>query len=86
LTEDGRYELPPGVRARREKFGLLFYNSKDAKLTFVRSEELLGLEANPDGTRRIAVGRESGERAGKARRILEALLRKGLILETRPGL
>jgi hypothetical protein len=31
------YRLAHGVSVRREKFGLLFYNSKGPKLTFVRS-------------------------------------------------
>jgi putative mycofactocin binding protein MftB len=31
------YRLAHGISVRREKFGLLFYNSKGPKLTFVRS-------------------------------------------------
>jgi hypothetical protein len=31
------YRLSHGISVRKEKFGLLFYNSKGPKLTFVRS-------------------------------------------------
>ena len=79
-SEKRYYALSPGVRARREGFGLLFYNSKDAKLTFVRSRTLLDLTVDSKGHRRIAVAREAVEKE-RMLRLLGALAKKGLIDE-----
>jgi putative mycofactocin binding protein MftB len=73
--------LPGGVRARREAFGLLFYNSSDAMLTFVRSGDLLDVE-KAGGFSRLRVTC-ANPREGALRRALALLLKKGLILETR---
>ena len=67
------YCLSPGVRARKEGFGLLFYSSKDAKLTFVKSGGLLRIEPGPHGerlfelVRRSRRGREGGPPSGRFR-------------------
>lgn len=80
-----RYRLSPGVRARKERFGLLFYNSGNARLTFVKSGESFDIVPDSECGFRLMVcsdneGREQIERT------LEALLRRGLIVETRPGI
>jgi putative mycofactocin binding protein MftB len=73
--------LSPGVRARREEFGLLFYNSKDAKLTFVKSGDSLKVEQREDGTFLLipAFAGNGTERRVKA--YVASLVKKGLILE-----
>ncbi len=79
------YCLSPGVRARREEFGLLFYNSRDAKLTFVKSGGLLRVEPGEHGMRLLELTGDGGAE-GRADRLLAALARKGLIFELRPDL
>jgi len=74
--------LSPGVRARKEGFGLLFYNSKDAKLTFVKSEGLLRIDPGPHGERLLKVSGDEGT-GGRVVRLLDVLSRKGLIVELR---
>ena len=76
------YCLSPGVRARKEEFGLLFYSTKNAKLTFVKSEGLLRIGSGPHGERLLNVSEEAGVE-GKVARLLDALSRKGLIVELR---
>ena len=73
--------LCSGVRARREEFGLLFYNSKDAKLTFVKSGDLLKVERGEDGAFLLvpAVPGNGAEKKIEAYRT--SLVKKGLILE-----
>jgi putative mycofactocin binding protein MftB len=44
LSNEIKHMLSPGVRVRKEKFGLLFYNSKDTNLTFVKSGNILNIE------------------------------------------
>jgi putative mycofactocin binding protein MftB len=77
------YRLSPGVRARRERFGLLFYNSRDTKLTFVKSGEFFDVAPDSECDFRLTVCRDNSEGEGKIKRLLEALLKKGLIVETR---
>jgi putative mycofactocin binding protein MftB len=78
------YHLHPAVRGRNEGFGLLFYNTRDTKLTFVRCGDLLRIlpAAEAAGMRRVEIhGKDEPER-DRARRVLEGLSRKGLIIET----
>ena len=78
------YCLSPGIRAREERFGLLFYSSKDARLTFVKSGRLLRIEPGPKGMRVLTVSCSGAE--GRADRVLAALSKKGLIVELRPDI
>jgi putative mycofactocin binding protein MftB len=75
-----RYAVPPIVRVRRESFGLVFYNTLDSRLTFVKSEDLLQVVAFPTGVELLAASAEPASRA-KLRRLLDHLLKKGLIRE-----
>ncbi len=79
------YHLSTGVRARKESFGLLFYNSGDARLTFVRSGALLRVEPRATG-HVVKVSDEGGAVAAKASRILATLVKKGLIVDERSDL
>ena len=65
---------------RREDFGLLFYDARSTKLTFVRSGE--SLSAPPfTGTRRV-LGVQPTEEAGSGTvsNLIEDLIAKGLII------
>jgi putative mycofactocin binding protein MftB len=79
-----RFVLSEGVRARPEAFGLLFYNSADAKMTFVKSGDLLAVEKHTQFSRLTLNCKNGREQA--ARRVLEVLLKKGLIREARTGI
>jgi putative mycofactocin binding protein MftB len=80
------YQLAPGVRARKEKFGLLFYNSRDAKLTFLKSGDLFDVVCDPPGSFRLSIDCNNSDGAGKIKRLLELLLNRGLVVETRSGI
>ena len=77
------YRLSSRARARKESFGLLFYDSGDARLTFVRSGELLKLDRDYAGDRLLKVSDENRDDAAKIERIVATLLRKGLIVDER---
>jgi putative mycofactocin binding protein MftB len=77
------YRLSPGARARKESFGLLFYDSGDAKLTFVRSGGLLELDRDDAGHGLLKVSDGKCSEAAKVDRILATLLKKGLIVDER---
>jgi putative mycofactocin binding protein MftB len=52
--QDGlRWRVSPHIRVRKESFGLLFYNTDNSRLTFVKSGELLQLQILPDREKRI---------------------------------
>jgi mycofactocin radical SAM maturase len=78
VTDEGLYRLTPGIRARKESFGVLFYNSKDGKLTFARSGDVFDVERNGDGTFLHADSLDGG-REEKTRRFATALTAKGLL-------
>ena len=79
--EDSRYDVSPPVRVRKEVFGLLFYNTEISRLTFVRSGTLLRIQDRPDGSKKIAADMQPETRA-KVKRLLDHLLKKGLIRES----
>jgi putative mycofactocin binding protein MftB len=76
--DDAYYTISPHVRVRKEAFGLLFYNTEDSRLTFVKSGSLLQIKALPHGARRIAASLEpqTQVRVGK---LLNHLIKKRLI-------
>ena len=78
-----KYFLSPGVRARREKFGLLFYSNRDAKLTFLKSGDLLDVVSDTSSSYRLTTDGKDGRGKGKIERLLELLLKRGLIVEER---
>jgi putative mycofactocin binding protein MftB len=84
LAAKDRFVLSKGVRVRPEAFGLLFYNSADAKMTFVKCGDLLAVEKHPHVSR-LTLNCKKGEEQA-ARRALEVLLKKGLICEARTGI
>jgi putative mycofactocin binding protein MftB len=81
LEEQVLYAVAPGIRARKESFGLLFYNTENARLTFVRSRELLLLAGDPAHGCILGAQARCQAEAAQGRRILDALRKKGLIRE-----
>lgn len=85
MTKDFNYCLSPGVKARREKFGLLFFNSKDTNLTFVKSGDLLDIEVSGNSFM-LTVNLNNIIEEAKLIRCIKVLLNKRLIIETRNGI
>jgi len=81
LRESQEYVVSPHVRVRKEEFGLLFYNTQNARLTFVRSGDLFRLENLPKGGKKISAACEAVNRCN-LKIILGKLANKGLIFET----
>ncbi|MFH1833766.1 MAG: mycofactocin biosynthesis chaperone MftB [bacterium] len=78
------YLVPDWVRVRREDFGLLFYDTRSTRLTFVRSGDSL---APPPfiGPRRVLRVRPLDEgRRPAVSRLLRNLVAKGLIVAVAP--
>jgi putative mycofactocin binding protein MftB len=75
------YLVPDWVRVRQEDFGLLFYDTRSTRLTFVRSGDRL---APPPftGERRVVTvrGAEAAQPEGALSRTLDGLVEKGLLL------
>jgi putative mycofactocin binding protein MftB len=77
-TESSIHTIPHSVRVRKEAFGLLFYNTEDSSLTFVKSGDTLEIEALPNGTKSIVAGRESKTQI-RVKKLLALLSKKRLI-------
>ena len=78
------YVVPSWVRVRREEFGLLFYDTRDTKLTFVRSGSSLAAPSFTGRERRLGVQCESETRERAVGRLLEKLEAKGLVVAVEP--
>lgn len=78
------YLVPPWVRVRREEFGLLFYDTRDTKLTFVRSGSSLAAPSFTGLERRLGMQCESAPRERAVGRLLEKLEAKGLVVAVEP--
>ena len=79
------YAVASGIRARKESFGLLFYDTRHPRLIFVRSRDLLFLAGDPFHGCVIDTQARCQADAARARRILNDLRDKGLIQEAPPG-
>jgi putative mycofactocin binding protein MftB len=79
--DDLCYTISPQVRVRKEAFGLLFYNTEDSRLTFVKSGDLLQIKALPHGAMGITASLEP-ETQTRVRKLLDHLLKKRLICES----
>ena len=73
------YLVPDWVRVRRESFGLLFYDTRSTKLTFVRSGDSLDPPPFTGPRRVLGVDRRDGAAPGLSR-LLEDLEVKGLVV------
>lgn len=78
------YAVPSWVRVRREEFGLLFYDTRDTRLTFVRSGSSLTAPSFTGAERRLGVQCESEPRERSVGRLLEKLEARGLVVAVEP--
>ncbi len=77
------YLVPVWVRVRQEDFGLLFYDTRSTRLTFVRSGDRLAPPPFTGARRELRVPR--GARPDPALlRLLDGLVAKGLLVAA-PG-
>jgi putative mycofactocin binding protein MftB len=76
-----RYVVSPLVRVRKESFGLLFYNTKDTRLTFVKSRDLLQVLSLANGEKLITASPGSAAQV-KVKKLLDDLVVKGLIVKS----
>jgi putative mycofactocin binding protein MftB len=74
-----RYLVPDWVRVRRESFGLLFYDTRSTRLTFVRSGDSLD-PPRFTGAGRGVVVTAPGSASPALSRLLDDLIEKGLIV------
>jgi putative mycofactocin binding protein MftB len=79
--DDSCYAISLPVRVRKEAFGLLFYNTEDSRLTFVKSGDLLRIISLPHEAKRITARLEP-ETQTRVRKLLDHLLKKRLICES----
>lgn len=80
--EEGlRYAVCAPVRVRKEAFGLLFYNTEESRLTFVKSGDLLRIETSALGGKIIFAGVRPETRS-KVRKLIDDLLTKRLICDS----
>jgi putative mycofactocin binding protein MftB len=72
------YLVPDWVRVRPEDFGLLFYDTRSTRLTFVRSGDRLVPPAFTGSVRVLGVG--AAPTSAALSRLLEDLVAKGLLV------
>jgi putative mycofactocin binding protein MftB len=72
------YTVVPSVRVRKEAFGLLFYNTEDSRLTFVKSGDILQIQVLSNGAKKITGSPETKHQTG-VKKLFDHLLNKGLI-------
>ncbi len=81
MSIDRYYVLSSDARVRPEAFGLLFYDTRQSRLTFVRCGMGLEIQTAPGGTKRIAVRSEASFDI-RIERLIAYLQEKGLIGKT----
>ena len=81
------YLVPDHVRVRREDFGLLFYDIRSTRLTFVRSGDRLAPPPFTGERRVLQVQGPAGTAAPEPAlaRVLDDLVTKGLLVATPAG-
>ena len=81
LTRTVEYLVPDWVRVRRESFGLLFYDTRSTKLTFVRSGDSLDAAALHGPAARAGGSAAAARRAvRRSRDCSRDLVAKGLLV------
>lgn len=84
------YLVPEWVRVRQEDFGLLFYDTRSTRLTFVRSGDRLIPPPFTGVRRELRLRGAAGPAAGRGpveaalSRLLDGLVAKGLLVAV-PG-
>jgi putative mycofactocin binding protein MftB len=74
------YLVPDWVRVRRESFGLLFYDTRSTRLTFVRSGDSLIPPPFSGPPRALVLNPLDEGRRPAVARLLQSLVAKGLIV------
>lgn len=74
--------MPDWVRVRREDFGLLFYDTRSTRLTFVRSGDSLVPPPFTGSRRVLRVERDCATAGPPLGRLLDGLIAKGLLIAT----
>ena len=74
------YVVPDWVRVRDEDFGLLFYDTRSTKLTFVRSGASLSAPPFTGSRRVLSVNRGDNGNGPALTRLLDNLITKGLVV------
>ena len=82
LPRTTTYLVPDWVRVRRESFGLLFYDTRSTRLTFVRSGDALTPPPFTGSHRVLRVSPLEADRRPTVSRLLKSLASKGLIVAT----
>ena len=77
--ERSEYVVSPHIRVRKETFGLLFYNTQNTKLTFVKSGDIFQIECLPQGKKIVSIAH--GASIQGLKKTLDSLMNKGLIFE-----
>ncbi len=72
--------MPAWVRVRREDFGLLFYDVRSTRLTYVRSGDTLTPPAFVGPRRVLGVAAGAKGRSPALHTLLDDLVAKGLIV------
>lgn len=80
LSPAGDYLVPDWVRVRREKFGLLFYDTRSTRLTFVRSGDALIPPPFITPPRVLTVAEGFDGRHPALLRVLQDLAARGLVV------
>jgi putative mycofactocin binding protein MftB len=80
------YGLCPGVRVRREAFGLLFYNSRYNKLTFVKSGSSIEPVCAPTGDIELSILCKNEAEIHRVKHLLRELMKKGIVVEQGSGI
>ena len=74
------YLVPDWVRVRRESFGLLFYDTRSTRLTFVRCADHLDPPPFAGADRVLRVRPYDTGRHAALARLMQTLLAKGLVV------
>jgi putative mycofactocin binding protein MftB len=72
--------VPAWVRVRREDFGLLFYDTRSTRLTYVRSGDSLTSPPFVGERRVLRCDADEVRRSPALRKVLDDLMGKGLIV------
>lgn len=74
------YRLSPETKVRKESFGLLFYNTRDTKLTFLDSGDLISVKNLEGGIWEKDLYSDIEVDKKTIKDVLEDLVKRGLIL------
>jgi putative mycofactocin binding protein MftB len=80
-----QFRTPDWIRVRPEGFGLLFYDTRSTRLTFVRSDGLLERRHCTMGGQPLTLVEAVTSDDARVDRVLQKLVDKGLLVAVPPG-